>query len=247
MIAASPADTPITTRHQNPGRMGLLLEVGFLLAVLVGTKLIFDQIVWRYAGPISLGITLAVLAMIMAWRGESRATLGLIRLKRWWSAPLILPQAILGVIAILAAGTGVAFAGDFLGFWSLEGDQEGIDARFGDIVGNLPVYLGWLALTWTSAAIGEEVFFRGYLINRIGRILPDARWGQVLSVMIPAFIFGMVHVYYQGIPGLIQTGLIGAALGTLYLVYKRNLWPLILAHGAVNTLSFTTLYLGLDI
>ena len=247
MIAASPADTPLAAQTRSPGRLGLILELGFLLAVLVGSKLVFDQITWRYAGPISLGITLAVLAGLTAWRGESWSAFGLVRLKRWWSVPLILPQAALALIGIIASGTGVAFAGDFLGFWSITDEQSGIDARFGDIVGNLPVFLGWIALTWTSAAFGEEVFFRGYLINRMGRILPGNRTGKVLTVLIPALIFGLVHVYYQGIRGLILTGLIGVSLGTLYLAYKRNLWPNIIAHGVMNSLSFTAMYLDLDI
>ncbi|WP_271185718.1 hypothetical protein [Maricaulis virginensis] len=31
-----------------------------------------------------------------------------------------------------------------------------------------------------------------------------------------------------------MTGMIGVVLGTLYLVFKRNLWPLILAHALVD-------------
>ncbi len=42
------------------------------------------------------------------------------------------------------------------------------------------------------------------------------------------------------------TGTIGLAFGTLFLVYKRNLWPLIIFHGLIDTAGFTALYLGLE-
>ncbi|CAN0277659.1 unnamed protein product, partial [Chrysoparadoxa australica] len=59
--------------------------------------------------------------------------------------------------------------------------------------------------------------------------------------------FGYGHVYYQGLRGLIATGLIGLSLGILFLIYKRNLWPLVIAHAAVDCLGFTALYFNLDI
>ncbi|WP_417486593.1 CPBP family intramembrane glutamic endopeptidase [Maricaulis sp.] len=225
----------------------LIIELAVVMAVLVSTKLIFDQIAWRFAGPISLAFALVTIAGFTIRHKESWASFGLRRLKRWWSIPLVLPQALLGVVAILAIGAGTALAGDALGFWSTEGTQEGVEDRWGNIVGNLPVYLMWMAIGWTSAAFGEEIFFRGYLIDRISKLLPNARWASFVAVLIPALIFGIAHAYYQGIRGLIVTGLIGLALGALYLVNKRNLWPNIIAHGLVDSLAFTAMYLDLDI
>ena len=243
MIAASPAQSATV----QPRRFGLILEIVLVLAVLVSTKLIFDQIAWKYAGPISLTFTLATIGLITWRRKESWSSFGLRGLRRWWSFPLVLPQAVLATACIIGIGAGMAFLGDFLGFWSVEGTQEGVEDRWGNIEGNLPVYLTWLAIAWTSAAFGEEIFFRGYLIDRIGKLLPKARWASFVAILIPALIFGIAHAYYQGIRGLVVTGMIGLALGALYLLNKRNLWPNILAHGAVDTLAFTAMYLNLDI
>ena len=41
---------------------GLIIELAIVMVVLVSTKLIFDQIAWRFAGPISLTFTLAAIA-----------------------------------------------------------------------------------------------------------------------------------------------------------------------------------------
>ena len=48
---------------------------------------------------------------------------------------------------------------------------------------------------------------------------------------------------YQGIGGILTTGLIGLTFGLLYLVARRNLWPTIIGHGLVNTFGITVLHL----
>ncbi|MEE2526461.1 CPBP family intramembrane glutamic endopeptidase [Hyphobacterium sp. HN65] len=228
-------------------RFAILVELGIVLTVLIGSKLLFDQIAWRFAGPLSLLCTLITIYFFARGNQETVSDFGLIRLRKWWSFPLILPQSALATVAIIASGAGMAYLGGALGFWPVEEVPSGVEDRWGNIVGNFPVYLGWLAIVWTSAAFGEEIFFRSYLIRRVEALLPGVKWAAALAVIIAATGFGIAHMYYQGVRGLVVTGVIGLALGTLYLVYKRNLWPLVLAHGAVDTLAFTAMYLDLDI
>ena len=237
----------MTVSASTRSRLSILLEFAIVLGVLVGSKLVFDQIVWKFAGPLSLLCALSTILVFTRLTGEPWSRFGLIRFKRWWSLPLVVPQAALGIVAILGIGAGTALLGDALGVWTTEGTQSGVEDRWGDIVGNLPVYLGWLVIGWISAGFGEEVFFRGYVIDRLSRLLPDVRWAVPAAVALAAIGFGVAHMYYQGMRGLVVTGMIGLALGTLYIVYKRNLWPLIVAHGCVDTLAFTAMYLDLDI
>jgi membrane protease YdiL (CAAX protease family) len=51
-----------------------------------------------------------------------------------------------------------------------------------------------------------------------------------------------VHAYNRGLFGLLVLGAVGAVLGAFYLMFRRNLWPLILAHGLGNTLGFLADY-----
>lgn len=228
-------------------RFSILIEVLIVLSVLVGSKLVFDQIIWKFAGPLSLLCTFFAIGFFTWHYRESWAGFGLRKLPGWKSWALLAPQALLGIVAIIGLGAGTAFAGDALGLWTTDETMSGVEDRWGNIVGNLPVYLGWLAIAWVSAGFGEEVFFRGYMINRVEALLPHAKWALPLAVIIPAVGFGVAHMYYQGFRGLVVTGMIGLAIGTLYLLYKRNIWPLIIAHGAVDTLAFTAMYLDLDI
>jgi membrane protease YdiL (CAAX protease family) len=235
------------TTSPSRSRFSFLGELIIVLAVLVGSKLVFDQIIWKFAGPLSLLCTLAAILVFTKINRESWAGFGLRRLPGWKSWALLAPQALLGIVVIIGLGAGTAFAGDALGLWTTGETMGGVEDRWGNIVGNLPVYLLWLAIAWISAGFGEEVFFRGYMINRVEALLPHAKWALPLAVFIPAIGFGVAHMYYQGFRGLVVTGMIGLAIGTLYILYKRNIWPLIIAHGAVDTLGFTAMYLDLDV
>ncbi|MBR9824718.1 MAG: CPBP family intramembrane metalloprotease [Alphaproteobacteria bacterium] len=233
-------DTPSTRL-----RAGLELSLGMGLAF--ASKAALSVVAWKFAGPISLLTLLVLITFYLHRRGESWAQLGLGSPGGWKSYLLVLPQTILAIVAILATGVLMAKAGVAFGLWGSE-LPAGIEDRWGNVAGNLPVYLLWLAIIWTSAAFGEEMFFRAFLITRAERVFKGlpANLGLVLAVIVPALFFGFGHFYYQGIRGLFTTGMIGVSLGILYLVYKRNLWPLVIAHGAVDTLVFTAMYLEAD-
>jgi membrane protease YdiL (CAAX protease family) len=232
--------------EQTHSRLRAAIELTAGVTIAFGTKAILDPYIWKFSGPISLAVVLTVATLYLHSRGETWAQLGLRNPGRWKSWALLLPQIVLGVVVILGVGAGTAFLGDTLGLWQTGALPDGVEDRWGNIRGNLPVYLLWLALAWVSAGFGEELFFRGFMVSRAERVTKGLPFALFLAVLIPAAIFGIAHFYYQGLRGLIVTGLIGLSLGTLYLLYKRNLWPLIVAHGLVDTLGFTALYLDAD-
>lgn len=243
-VASHPVPS-VTTEPPSRRRAGLelLVFVGFA----IGSKLIADQIIWKFAGPITLIMTLVLLTAYMMWRGETWSGMGLRRVPGWKSKLLILLQTILAMIGILGLGVGIGFAGEAAGFWSMAEEPAGVVDRFGGIEGNLSVYLTWMAVVWTSAAFGEEMFFRGFLITRFRSLFGTVPLAPALAVLAAALVFGYGHFYYQGLRGLVITGTIGIVLGTLFLLYKCNLWPLILAHGLIDTLGMTARFFDLDI
>ena len=66
-------------------------------------------------------------------------------------------------------------------------------------------------------------------------------WG--LAVVGQAMIFGVVHAVQSPV-GMLKVGLIGLVFGLAYLVTGRNLWPLILAHGLIDSLDMFSHYSG---
>ena len=210
------------------------------------TKRLADPFFWRYSGPVTLIFTLVVLTIYLRRNDLGWRSLGLVTLPAAKSRWLVLPQTVLAFVAIIGTGLAVGLAGEASGVAFMQPDPEKVDDRWGDLAGNLPLYLTWMALT-VVAAFAEEMFFRGYLVSRLRTAFDRLPLAPLAAVFVPALIFGYGHVYYQGLRGLIVTGAIGLTLGALFLLYRRNLWPLVFAHAMVNALSFTARYMEWDI
>jgi membrane protease YdiL (CAAX protease family) len=124
-------------------------------------------------------------------------------------------------------------------FWPPIIEPNGSD----QIAGHAVVALQWLLLIWTFAAFGEEIGYRGYLLNRaadVGGRSRAAYWAGVLAV---AVLFGYGH-YYKGPSGIVDSGMAGLILGAAYVLSGRNLWVCILAHGFIDTAGVVASYLG---
>lgn len=93
----------------------------------------------------------------------------------------------------------------------------------------LPV-LALAALVLTTA-VTEEVVWRGYTVEALGDVT-GRRWlGAALSLAA----FAATHVPFFGPVWLLHHGP-GAALLTGLYLWRRNLWPGILAHGLGNAM-----------
>jgi membrane protease YdiL (CAAX protease family) len=106
-----------------------------------------------------------------------------------------------------------------------------------------PALVGWLTVAWTMAAFCEEMFFRGYLMNRIFDLVGNGRAGWISALLVSSLLFGLAHGY-QGLAGAIGTAEVGLLLGVMYLGNKRNLWMNIVCHGSIDSISLVSLYLS---
>lgn len=225
-------------------RAAIELMVFGALAVIL--RIAFDPLFWRFAGPVSLVATLACLAIYLHRRGEGWSSVGLRPLRGAKAKLLILPQAMLAFVFFAAAVAAVIHGSDALGWTFMKTIPQGVEDRWGDVQGSLPMLLLWLGIVWTAAAFGEEMFFRGFLITRASALFLGVPLAPAFAVLLPALLFGLGHFYYQGLRGLVMTAAIGIAFGAAFLLLKRNLWPLVLVHGVIDTINFFALYLGLD-
>jgi membrane protease YdiL (CAAX protease family) len=84
----------------------------------------------------------------------------------------------------------------------------------------------WFAtLTMIRAGFVEELFFRGYAIER----LESMGCGRVLSAGIPLAVFAGTH-WTGGIPNVIIALVVGAVL-TLFYLWRRDLVANMIGHG----------------
>ncbi|MFT5684178.1 MAG: membrane protease YdiL (CAAX protease family) [Myxococcota bacterium] len=227
-------------------RLEILAEVGAFVGLAVVSKIVINQFNQNFSGPISLVFTLSILTLYLRSRGLYWSDMGLHPLSGIRAKLMVIPQAFLVFLSFAAVLAPILLIGPAIGLTFLTEVPVGVEDRWGSVRGSWPMYLLWLGTVWTAAAFGEEMFFRGYLVTRLQTAFADIKFGVLLAVVVPALLFGLGHVYYQGLRGLVVTGGIGLAFGTMFLLFKRNLWPLVLWHGIVDTLTFTAIFMNLD-
>ena len=182
---------------------------------------------------------LVVLALVsMRLRNGGLAALGFRRPESWGRVV---------AIALAAAALRIAlgyFAIDPLTalVWPPAVAPEGVES----ITGDWRTALMYLGIVWTFAAFGEEIAYRGYLMNRAADAGGRTTMAWWISVVVVAVLFGYGH-YYKGPAGIIDSGVAGLVLGAAYLASGRVLWTTILAHGFIDTFGVGALYLGFDI
>jgi membrane protease YdiL (CAAX protease family) len=116
-------------------------------------------------------------------------------------------------------------------------------SSFTAVRGNLKFALVAIALIWILAAFGEELVYRGYLMNRVADLGRGTRTAWIVSLFLISALFGFSH-YQQGLTGIIEEGSDGLILGLMYLAYRRNLAIPIVAHGVCDTIDIALLFLG---
>jgi len=112
----------------------------------------------------------------------------------------------------------------------------------GNIHGNLAVYGAWLLVAWTAAAIGEEVIFRGFLLTRLEALFGGSIGATAIAVFLQAGIFGIGHAY-QGPGAAFSIGVGAIFSGLVFLLLRRNLVPLIIAHGLWDSLGLSLIFM----
>ena len=123
----------------------------------------------------------------------------------------------------------------------LTGTTQDLSA-FENLKGNFDQLLFFLVLTWTLAAFGEEIVYRGYLQKRIQDVFGDTRTGVILAVGISSLLFGLAHTE-QGTIGVILTFLDAIFFSLIKIHYDNNLWAAIFAHGTSNTIGLVGFFI----
>jgi membrane protease YdiL (CAAX protease family) len=231
-------------------KLAILLEIAivflpFYLGLAISDRLGSDQIplggnVVIKGGPfLYLGLIISLLFLWAAsrLRGASWGDFSLTRPKNWFRTVLMS----LG-IALAVLGTVVMIINPIMNAIPNLPPQD--LSRFDFLTGNLPNLVIQLVIIWITAAFLEEFMFRGYLMNRIMDLQgKETKIAWAIALVGQAVIFGFVHSQ-QGPGGMFKVGIVGLVFGISYLVTGRNLWPLILAHGLIDSLDMVTHYFG---
>ena len=118
---------------------------------------------------------------------------------------------------------------------SIAPDTSSGGSKFGDLKGNYPLFFSIIFFVWIESFL-EEILDRGFLINWFERLFSKSWFATVFALIMQALIFGFRHSHDFS-ERSITVGLIGLVMGIAYVVFGRNLWPLIIAHCLLNTSS----------
>lgn len=174
--------------------------------------------------------TIVILGMIflsLFIRREHIRSLGFKRPKSWarmvgftFIGVIFLQLLDVGVVLpIMNRLTGTTI--DYSGFATLKGN-----------VGQLALLL---VLSWTLAALGEEIVYRGYFQKLLTSLFGGTLPGILLTVGISSLLFGLAHTE-QGLVGVVVTTVDALFFSWLKLKFN-NLWAAILAHGLYNSIG----------
>ncbi|HTG39007.1 type II CAAX endopeptidase family protein [Sphingomonas sp.] len=114
---------------------------------------------------------------------------------------------------------------------------------YGALAGNAEVALRLLGMALTSAAFGEEILFRGFLLHQLTAVLGSGARARWAAIVAGAVLFGFAHAM-QGPVGMVTTGLVACLFGWAWFRSGRNLWAMILAHALIDSFGISMLYLG---
>jgi CAAX protease family protein len=113
------------------------------------------------------------------------------------------------------------------------------------LVGNttaLPVM--FIAVT-VGGGFGEETFFRGYLYERLGKLLGSSAGAKTLIVVLASILFALAHVREQGLAGAEQALVTGMVFGTIFAVRGR-IFVVMCAHAAFDLTAVALIYWNLE-
>lgn len=219
-----------SSAHPHPGIPALghpLARIAAIAVILALAHYRWVQFPWRMPLVGILGIALVWLET----RSLSACGLRPQPSRAWLGWTLLLLALVIGVINPFVQPLIDALTGT-------KADYSGYGALLGNV--NAAAHLAGGA--WLSAALGEELAFRAFLMHHPITCWPLS-WRTRDGGSGRGALFGAMHLT-QGISGVLLTGLVGALFGYVYLGSRRNLRAMILAHGLIDTWGIATLYLG---
>jgi membrane protease YdiL (CAAX protease family) len=219
--ATAPADDEVASSLRGFGPVGL---VALALIVLTGNVQVAPMVF------VPLGALLTLL-----WVRLSRtpwSAIGYVRPRSW----------VVTILTGTLAGAALKLAMKAIVTPLFSADP--VNHAYHFLAGNTAI-LPAATLAMLNAGFAEETVFRGYLFERLGRLLGPGAWAKAVVVLVTTTGFAFGHLHDQGWPGVWQAGITGLVFGTTYAVTGRL--PLVMiVHAAFDLTALAMIYWNLE-
>ena len=190
------------------------------LLMFAGLNLVFGLFALRLGDPaaatsasLAVGpVTWSFLQLVLLWIAVSRLRASSVSVRELigFDRQRLLSDVGLGIV-VAAACVAVIL----VSLWLVEPVFGGGEPPFAPWA-----MIWWLLVTSITAAVGEEVYFRGFLFDRLGRL------SRPTLLLVTSLAFAVWHLSPVM---LLHTFLVGLGLGWVYLATRRLL-PVMLGH-----------------
>jgi membrane protease YdiL (CAAX protease family) len=208
----APLQDDVATRLRGFGPLGIVS-----ILIVLGGNFIF--------APLS-----AVFALVWAWISRTPwRDLGFVRPRSWLRT--IAAGILLGAALKLAMKSIVM---PLLGAPPVNGALHFLAHNRAEIP--------WMLYTvLIVAGIGEEIVFRSWAFERLGKLLGAAPWAKGVAVIVTSAWFGWAHYGFQGMPGVQNATVVGLVFGTVFAATRR-IYLLMIAHIAFDLVAYAIIY-----
>jgi membrane protease YdiL (CAAX protease family) len=210
------ADDRVATALRGFGRLGILA----ILLILSGNFLF---------SPLS-----AVLVLVWVWRSRTP----------WHAIGFIRPKSWLGSL-----GIGIVFGCAFKLLMKavvmpLLG-ADPINQAYHYLAGNTAALPGMILTLIIVAGFGEETVYRGWMFERLSKLLGIEVWARTLTVFLTSIVFGLAHYTVQGRAGAEQGIIMGLVFGTIFAVTHR-IFLVMVVHAAFDLMALAIIYWDIE-
>lgn len=202
----------------------------------------------RGGGPVGIAAIFVVFAglsvtppigavLVMLWLWLSRTPLrdvGLVRPNSWVGGLVI--GGLLGVTFKVAMKAVVM---PLLGV-------APINAAYQYLANDPVAAVNFAAFVVYGAGFSEELYFRGYLFERFGRLWGTSVLATSATLTTTTMVFAVRHYVEQGFPGVLNALFTGFAFGILFVVNRRRLWTVVVAHAAFDLTAIAMIYYNFE-
>ena len=210
--AIPPPDDPVADHLRGFGPLGILA----IVVVLAGNFLL---------PPLS-----AILVLVWAWRSRTPwRDIGYVR-PRSWTRTLVVG---------ITFGIAFKFLMKSIVMPLLGADP--INQAYHYLTGNRAALPGAIYAMIVIAGFGEETLFRGYMFERLGKLLGHRVWARTSIVLLTSAWFALLHYFVQGLAGVEQATITGLVFGTIFAITGR-IWMLIVVHAAFDLTALAIIY-----